>query len=299
MKNILKSDITKFHGKNKIFSFFEGWYFKHENNNETICFIPGISIDKYGRKKAFIQIITNENSYNIDYPYKQFKVHKNKFCIKIGNNIFSKKGIKIDINNEDISIKGKLLYGKFTPIEYDIMGIFKLIPFMECNHGIISLNHSVIGTLNINNKNVTFNTGYIEKDWGHSFPKKYLWLQCNNFQEENTSIMVSIAQIPLLGLKFEGCICVVYYKGKEYRLATYEGVESQYTNNRIVLKQDEYCLDIKFKDDLSHELFAPKNGGMSTKVSESLRCNARFRFYIEDELIFDFESDSASLESSY
>ena len=58
------------------------------------------------------------------------------------------------------------------------------------------------------------NMGYIEKDWGTSFPNKYFWLQCNDFATGNASIMISVAEIPFLGTKFTGCICSVYLNGK-------------------------------------------------------------------------------------
>jgi hypothetical protein len=47
-------------------TYFEGWYYKNTSDNISISFIPGISINK-NERKAFIQVITNDNSYNIDY----------------------------------------------------------------------------------------------------------------------------------------------------------------------------------------------------------------------------------------
>ena len=81
--------MNKFHGSKKNKSFFEGWYFKHQCEADTIAFIPGINIDSLGKKSAFIQVITNENSYNINYDFSSFSLSKNE--IKIGTNIFSDK----------------------------------------------------------------------------------------------------------------------------------------------------------------------------------------------------------------
>ena len=53
--------------KNK--NYFEGWYFKNSINNKGISFIPGININKR-EKKAFIQVITTDESYFIDYNIK-------------------------------------------------------------------------------------------------------------------------------------------------------------------------------------------------------------------------------------
>ena len=62
---------------------------------------------------------------------------------------------------------------------------------MECYHGILSMNHSISGDLIINNKKINFNSGrgYTEKDWGHSFPLGYVWMQSNHFSNKNISFL--------------------------------------------------------------------------------------------------------------
>jgi len=69
---------------------------------------------------------------------------------------------------------------------------------MECNHIILSMKNKANGFININNQKIKFknNIGYIEKEWGSSFPKTYIWCQGNNFKKSNTSFMLSIANIP-------------------------------------------------------------------------------------------------------
>lgn len=74
--------------KNK--DYFEGWYFKHSNGDMGISFIPGICINEKG-KKAFIQVITNDTSYYVDYSIDDFSFCHNPFYIKIKDNFFQKK----------------------------------------------------------------------------------------------------------------------------------------------------------------------------------------------------------------
>ena len=47
-----------------------------------------------------------------------------------------------------------------------IMGPYSFIPFMECYHGILSMNHKILGSLKYNDENISFNGGkcYMEKD---------------------------------------------------------------------------------------------------------------------------------------
>lgn len=291
--------MSNFHGNNKKCNFFEGWYFKHQKDNETIAFIPGINIDENGEKKAFIQIITNTNSYNVDFPYSDFEVSKNDLEVRIGKNTFSKKGIELDINAKDIRVLGKVKYGEITPIKYDIMGPFSIIPSMECNHGVISLKHDLVGRVKINNKIIDLENGvgYIEKDWGSSFPKTYLWVQCNNFKDEEASIMVSIADIPFMGTEFKGCIAVVYYKNKEYRFATYNGVKILgYCNNYLKIKRGRCKLEISINEKSPQKLLAPTAGSMIRTIHENASCSGNFRFYDKDTLIFDLESNAVSFE---
>lgn len=295
--------MINFHGYNKKRNFFEGWYFKHQTKENTIAFIPGINIDGKGYKYAFIQVITNKFSYNFKYDFSDFKVSKNELRIKIGNNIFSKEGIYIDIKDENLIIKGEVKYRELTPIKYDIMGPFKYVPFMECNHGVLSMYHKLKGKFIINNEKINLDNGigYIEKDFGTSFPKEYLWTQCNLF--ENTtedykySIMASVANIPFMGGNFRGCICIVYYKGKEYRLATYNGVRVlKYSNDSLVLKRGKYKLEIKVMSKKPQKLLAPLKGNMEKIIHENPSCRATFKFYINNELAFNLYSDNCSFE---
>ncbi|MCL2312076.1 MAG: hypothetical protein FWC41_06255 [Firmicutes bacterium] len=120
-------------------NFFEGWYFKHQNKKETVSIIPGICSDK-----VFIQIITDENSFNIDFGKNSFsKINKNKNkFIKIDKNIFSFNNIKISINKLNLEIFGEINFYNLTPIKSSIMGPFRFLP-MQCKHEIISMHHDL------------------------------------------------------------------------------------------------------------------------------------------------------------
>ena len=286
------------HIKKQSKEFFEGWYFKHQIHNQTISFIPGIHLSKEGKGFAFIQIITNSQSYFIKYPYQSFYANINNLYIQIGNNVFSKKGIIIDIKTPELRIKGKAYYGKFTPIKDDIMGPFSLVPNMQCNHGIISLRHTINGSFKINDSLFNFKNGigYIEKDWGSSFPKDYMWIQCNDFKDQ-TSIVVSVAHIPFCGFSFRGLIAIVYYKGKEYRFATYNGGKVLHADERqLLIKKGPYVLKVYIDKGKGHPLKAPELGGMNRIIHEQSSCSAVFRFYDGNNKVFVKHSKNASFE---
>lgn len=270
-------------------AYFEGWYYKLHKDNFTISFIPGTSVES-----PFIQIITNQSTYFIPYKKEEFKLTNR---VVIQNNTFSHLGLQIDIQTEDITIKGRITFHNMTPLNYDIMGPFSKLP-MQCRHGVLSMHHKLKGTLTINGDIIDFTNGvgYCEKDSGVSFPEKYLWLQCNDFKEK-TSIMVSIADIPFLGFSFRGCIAVVYLKGKEYRFATYLGVKiSHFSRNHIILEQGAYRLEVDLQETVGQKLAAPNKGKMQRTIYESLNCSADFRFYKKNKLLLREHSDYTSFE---
>lgn len=270
--------------------FFEGYYFKHQKGPHTVAFIVGVTADH-----AFIQVITDSVSYNVQYGLEEYRQKGNH--IRLGKCSFSTKGIAVDIDRGGINIKGKIRYAYLTPLRYDIMGIFHYLP-MECSHSILSLHHDLTGSITIQGQKIdlTGGIGYIEGDRGRSFPRNYLWLQCSDFADK-CCIVAACADIPFLGFTFTGCICVVYFQEREYRLATYLGVRIlEKTENCLILKQGRYRLEITVDPQGGKPLLAPRMGTMSRGITEYAACPGRFRFYENKQLIFDLKSDHISFE---
>lgn len=291
--------MVNFHGYNKKKNFFEGWYFKHQCGNDTVSFIPGVNIGMDGNRMAFIQVITKNKSYDLHYSYSDFSVSDGNLEVRIGDNLFSKSGIDVNIEDKEVSIKGSIKYEGMTPFTHNIMGPFSKFPFMECNHEIISMYHRLKGSLTINDETINFDkgVGYIEKDWGSSFPKNYIWVQGNDFKESRSSVMASVAEIPFLGFKFRGCIAVVNYNGMEYRFATYNGTRIlRAEESGITLYKKKERLEIDITRGMGHKLKSPVNGEMKRNIREHPNCKGTFRLYINDKVEFTLKSDNCSFE---
>lgn len=281
--------------KNK--EYFEGWYFKNTNKEKGISFIPGINIQENG-KKAFVQIITNDESYFINYDIDDFEYMHKPFKIKIGENTFSKEGIYINIKTENIDIKGDIKYSDLKNIDTNfmnpnIMGPFSYIPFMECNHAILSMKNNANGSIRINDDEIKFENdmAYIEKDWGCSFPKTYIWCQGNNFQKTNASFMLSIADVPFKMFKFRGVICALIIEDKEYKFTTYNNaklVECDVNDSslNITLKKGDFILNLKSVYDKGHKLSAPVKGRMDKDIFESITSKITVTLKNGDNVIF-------------
>jgi hypothetical protein len=264
--------VKYYHGIKSKKNYFEGWFFKQTSPDLNIAFIPSIASTKESGKKCYIQVITPKFCHKYEFDYSKFKVTKKNLYIDIDNNHFSDLGINLDLFDGVHHIKAELTYGKFLKPRTNIMGFFGLWPFLECYHSLISMKHLVNGKVKIDDETYIFNNdiGYIESDFGKSFPYNYTWIQCNDFNKE-ASFFFSKATIPFLGFKFQGFICSLISKNKEYRFSTYNFSKiREFDKDYISIKKGKYKLKIYIRPKLSQKLLAPVKGNMNREVFECL-----------------------------
>lgn len=292
--------------------YFEGWYFKHVSTDRkyVYSFIPGVSLTK-NDKHAFIQVIDgiSGKTWNVKYPVSDFKYSKETFNVWVGKSNFNLNGIYLDIETEDLKINGEINYSEivkypaslFSP---GIMGWYSFVSFMECKHGIGSVLHHLQGTLSINLLEINFTkgTGYIEKDWGTSFPESWIWLHCNTFDEPESSFTFSVAKIPWLGSFFIGHICFLYINRKFYLFATYNGSKIIKLNfNKpeleIELSSKTHILKVQAKQNRAGDLKAPVVGEMNRIIKESVDSEIEVSLFDKNgKSIFTSKGNRAGLE---
>lgn len=283
-------------------SYFKGWYFKLQNAEDTIALIPSSHTDKNGITTASLQIISGGGAWNVPFTCEDFYAHPKNLLIKIGKNLFSEHGITINVKQDDLTISGSVIFGALSPIKYDIMGPFALVPFMECRHSILSMTHTVNGILTINGKTFIFDdsVGYIEGDRGSSFPREYSWTQSNFWDDVPCSVCLSVADIPLGLVNFTGIIGIVLWRGKEYRIATYLGARVIHIKDgKIVVKQNDLTLTVQLLERKGHLLKAPILGDMARTITESPSCTAFYHFEQNNKTLFEFETTQAAFEYEY
>lgn len=304
-------DNIKFQGSLRKHKYFEGWYFKHvsKDKEKVLSIIPGIALDD--NRIAFIQIIngiTGETSF-VEYPIESFKFNKNSFSIQIGKSFFSEKKILLNIDKGNIKVTGEIAYSNLSRFEGDfkipnVMGWYAYVPGMECKHGLLSMNHELEGELMVNMEKIDFNggKGYIEKDYGKSFPESWMWLQCNHFEKEDVSLMISIAKIPWLGNFFIGHLCIIKFGDKVYNLSKYTGAKIVDFKNEgelvfVNVRNKGYDLELKITPRVSGELVAPVNGKMNRYIKESIDSIVEVNFKERNgNLIFKDTGQRAGLE---
>jgi hypothetical protein len=306
-----------FQGTYQNSKYFEGWFFKliDPQRKTILAIIPGIF---YGTNinisKAFVQIFWgNKNKmYFFEYPIKLFKASHNKFYFNIGDNFFSDREIYLKLDSKEISISGKLQFVNLKKWPNKLyspgaMGPYSFAPFMQCNHDVISMNHSIKGKLKIDEKIYDFEhgRGYIEKDWGKSFPDAYVWVQCNHFSDSEVSLFASIAKIPWINGSFRGFIIGFLYKNKIYRFATYTGAKIEYLKiedsyAEFEVKDNQHILHVKANRTKGVILHAPYNEKFLQRASESLISKVEVKFWqinnTEKKLIFHDSGNPAALD---
>ena len=289
-----------FRSTNKTGSYFEGWYLKHQApKGQTLALIPAFHLDSGGRRSASLQILSNDESWWLEYP--ELQCSRQPFQIQIGPCSFSAQGIGLHIRQDGLSLCGTLRYGPFTAPRSDLMRPFGFFPGMHCSHGIISMRHSLTGTLELNGRQLDFSNGvgYIETDRGRSFPSAYLWTQCVWDGPERGGLMLAVAAVPLPVGGFTGCICSVYVRGREYRLATYRGAKiEKWSSSGAVIRQGKYRLEAELLRERRQALRAPVEGRMERTIHESLCAEVRYRFWHGKDLLFQHTGPNASFEYS-
>lgn len=271
--------------------YFKGMYFKCQSDTQTLAVIPAVH-EVCGKQYYSIQVITEDGAW-----YKKM--------LTLDGVSFEENGLELEIDKPNLRISGNLYFSQQTPIKYNIMGPFSFIPFMECRHSVYSMLHQVNGTVCINDKEYVFKNayGYWEGDCGRSFPKEYSWTQSFIEGKDGAvegSLMLSVADIPLAGLNFTGIIGIVFWKGKEYRFATYLGARVvQKANGILLIRQGNMEIEARLVEQKPHPLQAPVNGAMQRTIYENITCKAFYRFRKNGVTQFAFETDKASFEYEY
>lgn len=267
--------------------FFEGWYYKlvSADRMTVLSLIPGYSLsreDSHGFLQYILAVRGTVRSGYVRFSLEDFDCREDPFVVRIGGNRFSETEVAVDLVDEGFSLSGTVRLEGFTEIRRslfspNIMGFFAYLPGMECNHGVLSLDHGLEGSLSIGGTLIRFDggRGYLEKDWGRSFPKRYVWMQSNHFSEAGRSLFLSVAEIPFGFLSFRGFIGVFHDGEQEHRFATYNGSRCRLILEgegrvELLLENRRARLRIRGRQLGNAGLVAPVLGRMEKSIKEGI-----------------------------
>ena len=303
----------RYHGHGRGPPFFEGWYFKLVDAEERrrIAIIPGIFLNgDPERRHAFIQLLdgrTGDATYH-RYPVESFHAGVDDFDIRIGRSRFRLGSIELDIEDEHGSWQGELRFESLHPWPVTwkspgVMGWYAWVPVMECYHGVLSFDHGIEGELRRGSDVWSFRggRGYIEKDWGESFPQAYVWMQTNHFSSGRVCLTGSIAVIPWRRSAFRGFIVGLWLDGILHRFATYTGAQTvslHITDDRVewVLRSRTEVLELCATRAAGGLLLAPNRREMGTRVGETMLASVDVRLEVDGKTRFQGRGRNAGLE---
>ncbi|MFW9822927.1 MAG: tocopherol cyclase family protein [Candidatus Thorarchaeota archaeon] len=304
-----KSRPNAFQGKLKRKIYFEGWYNKIVDTSakHIYAIIPTIALNRKNKTShCAIQFFdaTNAKSEYFQFNLDEFKNLSNReYEISIGRNYFSSERTILNIDQKGYKITGDLQYSNPVPwprkfLQPGAMGFLSYIPFLETYHAVVSMNHRIEGEISVNGEIVNFNNGkgYIEKDWGKSFPMAWIWTQSNHFSNGNLSFMFSIAKVPFLGKKFNGFLSAIWCNGKFFKFATYTGAKVKsltiipdHINVIVEDKRYRVVFEVTKKDIKTRSLLAPHQGVMSGRIAETINSKIKLK-------LFDFKTQKTIIE---
>ena len=115
--------------------------------------IPGVFLGKVrSTSHAFVQVLDGLSGHSTYHRYAldQFAASDREFDLRVGASHFRLDGFSLDLAGPDRSLRGELKFDGITPwpvtaFSPGIMGPYAFVPFMECYHGVLSIDHAVRG----------------------------------------------------------------------------------------------------------------------------------------------------------
>jgi hypothetical protein len=300
--------------------FFEGWYYNMilANASKTIAVIPGVLMND-DHRHSFLIIAYGNVSHYFRFPFEAFHSSSitDEFRVSISKesddknrtNIFSASEIIVDVkpDNEDDateSIQMNItIFSNTRPKDISwlmpgTMGPFTWLTIMQCYHHVLSMRHVIHGTIQLGQHPRTniSGIGYLEKDWGQSFPSIWIWGQANQWISTSpisASLFFSFAIVPVgLGVELPGFLVIFEHNNQFYHFNTYllsivhNLVVNNSTNQLSFTVYDlffEYKLSVSVQfDDVNSGtlLYGPREGRMEKFVKEMLDSNAHFDVHL-------------------
>ncbi|MFP4311503.1 MAG: tocopherol cyclase family protein [Nitriliruptoraceae bacterium] len=287
----------RYHGHGRAPPFFEGWYYKLVAADELARYavIPGIfRSEDPGREHAFVQVLdgtTGTATYH-RFPAGSFRAARDRFEVAIGPNRFDGTGFHLDIEDDLRRVEADVRLGRLTPWPVrpwspGVMGPYAFAPRLECNHGVLSFDHELEGSLTVDRHRTDLagGRGYLEKDWGAAFPAGYLWMQSNHFATVGTGLVASIAIVPWRRSAFPGFLVGLWHRGRLLRFATYTGARTEslrFSDDHVdwTLGDQRYRLRLRAHRAAGGLLLGPTREHMESRVGETML--ARIELRLED-----------------
>jgi len=257
---------------------FEGWYLRLSDPQKTfnVALIFAHSTNQED-PHAFIQIFDGTKKTN---TYLRFDAEAFRFendTVFIGENHLSLTSVhlKTQVLTLDATFENPI-YNK----EKSAMGILEKFP-LETFQEVVIMDGTMHGKAKVYGKDMTLDgTLYMEKTYGHKFPKTWFWVQANHFNIPGVSLSMSGGHVPTIKVRPFGFFVLLYTSTKNYRFATYDlsrmKIFHEAKKTRFLVKKWFKTLEVIVTQHDPTELVGPTDGGLMTlPVYESIRAHVK------------------------
>ena len=186
-------------------NYFEGWFQKiySAQHRASFIIIYGYATRNAFDKFGFIQLLIPNRAPEIVYFAKdEISCDPRHHIVRMGKNTLSTNNIEIRTANMDIRLN--LINNHPIRTFKNTMGYNYYVPSLPCYHSVLNTRHRVTGEIQYEKVEYTLHseTGYLEKNWGRSFPERYFWMHAVDPMDAEVSLLFSQAEIKWLGRKF-------------------------------------------------------------------------------------------------
>lgn len=286
-------------------NYFEGYYIRVTDKNKSFnkAFIFGMTSNKKD-PHAFMQIVDGDKGKTKYYRYDIGDFYFDKNTIHLPGITLSRDEMYIE--NNDFTIKGTLsniigLPKKF--LSNSAMSFLHMFP-MKTYQEIVIMNAEFNGVFTENNteKNIQ-GISYMEKTYGHFFPRTWAWIQCNQF-DKNVLLSSSIGDALIAGVKMKGYVISLIHNNKEYRFATYlkDRLKIIQEIDRVTINVSNrlHTLQIVAQSNNPITLVGPGlKGEMNMNVYESLTSTVEITLTDKNGLIVSSKGTDVGMENMY
>ena len=238
---------------------FEDWYIKILDANQEHMMIYIIRTgSKLAAHEGSFQILEDINGEQSLYSIPITNVKSSKEEILFDGSKINKNEIRLQLKQGDLSLIGELELKDIVDLEKSywkpgLMGFYKHIPFLEFYQEILVLNGTILGKIQVGEKEIDFSGGscYIQMQWGREFPNIWILAQCNRWiNNKDIALMLGITRLKLFFNYYTAFAIPVYYNNQLEIFSNYNGghITKLYRYKgyvHLVITQKDKLLDIK------------------------------------------------------
>jgi tocopherol cyclase len=273
-------------------NYFEGWFqkiYSHEHRT-SIFLIYGIATGHSSDKKGFIQLyIPNQEHLLLYFDEKDVDCSPYEHRVQFGENVISNE--RIFLKTADVHINLSVSKSQGNTLARNTMGRYYFIPNLPCYHAVVDDAQKIYGEIHCKAASYQINgaRGYLEKNWGTSFPKDYLWLHGFDPKHSTNQLLFSQAKIYWMGRTYTKHLGFLRYDETRInilrlRKSSIHVQKISDASQRIFISSPELTLEITVELACEIPLKAPVKGMLERSIMHHNNVSIHVRLFTKSRI---------------